>query len=603
MGRSHHSRAAAGPLVAGLLTMAVLLGLWGPLPHDAFFSGDAGIKLLQTESLIASGYHDVTLPYRGLDVDPDSRISPFRLEPSLYIEDGRNYAVFPVAFSFLSTFGYRSAGMAGLSLLPLLAAAFCLVATYRLARLFVPPAAASVAMVGTMLATPLGFYALTFWEHLPAVALVLAALWLFLGGATRAWRPLVAGLLLGLAVWLRTEVALLTAILAATGLAMLRRPRDVLLLGTGAAAAFVALLLFNRAVYGDWLRHVGLNLSVAGPRAGDDPITTRLSWLRRAWFGLNLPQTVPADRVSGPEVMRLIAEDTGRETLAGLGVALVVVGCVLIALVARRLSEWRRWLRLVPLAGALVLGAVTVTYLVAMRRDESPLLTVLASGGLLTFAPWLVLALVWPGCHVSAGRRDLAWLLVAALAFAVAMPLLAPNDGGIRWGPRYLLTVVPVLAIAAVAAVAGLAGWVRSRIPWIVAVALLVVAVAVNVRGYDIMRQKKCFNHEAEVAMLASGAPRVAMDQWWMLFNAATVLTGRTVHLVNTPNNLAELVARARRAGDTRLVYAMQGRDTRLPESAQRLGVVVERREEVRAARDGYFAIAVFTLRLDGAQP
>src|SRR5690606_34653823 len=63
----------------------------------------------------------------------------------------------------------------------------------------------TVALALLVFATPLTFYAATFWEHTPAVALAFAgyADLLLLERDARRSRALRAGLLLGLACWLR----------------------------------------------------------------------------------------------------------------------------------------------------------------------------------------------------------------------------------------------------------------------------------------------------------------------------------------------------------------------------------------------------------------
>lgn len=185
-----------------LTISAVLVGLWAMLPHDAFFSTDSGVKLIQIENFLANGYRSVTLRYNGSDIDPQSIISPFQFEPSVYVRDGQSYSLFPVLFPFLSSFFYSGLGYSGLYVLPLGSGLLCLPLTYLIARRFVPHRTALLSMAVVGLATPVCFYSMTFWEHTPATCLFLAAVWLLLRCDRSILQAAVSGLLLGCSVWL-----------------------------------------------------------------------------------------------------------------------------------------------------------------------------------------------------------------------------------------------------------------------------------------------------------------------------------------------------------------------------------------------------------------
>ncbi|MDB4981863.1 MAG: hypothetical protein JWM82_2615, partial [Myxococcales bacterium] len=182
------------------------------LPADVFYSGDGGVKVAQVRSLLASGFHTTAL------VDPFPALHPggalFPFAPPFVVRDGvRFMPAFAPTFPGLSAPFFATLGFRGLRVLPGLAALALLVLVTRLARAVGFERRAALALAGFVaLATPVAFYAVQFWEHVPFTALVVVAVG-FAVEATldprRAQRALVGGALLGLGVALREEALVL----------------------------------------------------------------------------------------------------------------------------------------------------------------------------------------------------------------------------------------------------------------------------------------------------------------------------------------------------------------------------------------------------------
>ena len=169
---------------------------------------------------------------------------------------------------------WRLAGTAGILLIPL---AGSLLAAYGARRLSIalgsPNGWWAFWLVG--LGAPMLFYAGDFWEHSMAVGLALVALAFAVEGGV--WRTLAAGVVLGLAAILRTEVLVYAAAIGGAMLfvaderrAWLRRPIRIVTLAIGFGAVYAANTIVEHAVLSAGLRYsrAGGNVTAAGSGLG-----------------------------------------------------------------------------------------------------------------------------------------------------------------------------------------------------------------------------------------------------------------------------------------------------------------------------------------------
>jgi len=573
---------------------AVIVGLALALPGEAFYTGDSGVKLLQVQNLIAQDYSSVTLEYPGRDLDPDSKISPFDLKPSMYIREGRNYSVFPVAFPFLSALLFQGLGWPGLYILPVVSALLCLPLIFIIGRRFLPERWALAAMLAAVFLTPFLFYSLTFWEHVPATALFLAGVALMLDPRKQALRSLAAGAVLGLAVWLRTEMLILGAGLLVVVFTQGPSRRKVFLAGGAFVLLVAALLVFNLQVYGGWLNHAALNLEVTGDGGVSLSWTERFDQLRRSLVGLNAPQTLPRSRAGWEATMGLIREDPVLEwSVAGVCLWMLALG--LVATLQKPAPAGRWWGRGV-LLGCLALCGVSGYYLLTQFQDHSALVNVLPSGGLFGFSPLLALALALP-CREGAGRR-VGGLIILALVSALVISLMAPNDGGIRFGARYLLPLMPLLAIGAFVVAERLSRLSRPAVLGVVLGLAVLVSAGVQVRGLWILNEKRALNRELTLRVRSADARRIVIDRWWMIAGVSPLMDRSKLHVVQNPGNLAELVRRMRILQEEKLLLCLHGEVTDLPLSSDRLGVRITDRKVITRPSSTYFGFTLFTLEI-----
>jgi hypothetical protein len=254
------------------LTLVVLSS---SLPPHGFYSGDSGVKLIAADNAIAH-------PGRPFDID----LPRIAGRPTTYVErffevhgehaHALQSALFPLLSApFIALLGVRGAyvlpAIGFLALVPLL---FALRDQYAAD---VPAWLIGLIAVG---ANPLFFYALEYWEHVPAAALVAAAT------ALVSRRPAAAGACAGVAVLLRPE-----ALWYAAGLMLATNPRRWRWFVIGGAVSVAPLAIYNFAHSGNPIGpHAAANLAPLADAWASARIERVRLWLSPgsafAWIGI-----------------------------------------------------------------------------------------------------------------------------------------------------------------------------------------------------------------------------------------------------------------------------------------------------------------------------
>ena len=229
-----------------------VLGLAILVP-DAVYSGDIGVKFVQARALAAARFESLDIPYPGAFLDSARTLFPMR-PPFVMTTGGETQAIFSPASAALQAVAVAVAGMRGMILVSLAAGIVALFAAWAQAER--RQEAAVLFAVGV--ASPLWFYAVSGWEHAPAIALSSLAFACVLRGP-EGWAPFLAGLCLGAGATLRDEVLLLAPGLLLAGWMRTRTPGAVVLIVAGllvplGCAAGFEVLWFKRPLAAH-LRH------------------------------------------------------------------------------------------------------------------------------------------------------------------------------------------------------------------------------------------------------------------------------------------------------------------------------------------------------------
>jgi 4-amino-4-deoxy-L-arabinose transferase-like glycosyltransferase len=614
------------PVKIALVAMALLYGVGlAIMPPEGLTHHDTGAKYLQVRNLrLTTRGLDYSINYPARSLDPELRFVPFR-EKQFYIdysagqERGLIYLQWPIFLGLLTRIPWKVLGFWGLYIVPFLAGVGACWAAYRLAlALEVPRRTAWVAVPLVGLATPISIYSLLFFEHtLAAMLVALSMLFLVksltkekgeirgtpppprtgdtpvnpvkslsIGEGEDAWTPPqprtgvspvnptwlmgISGALLGLAVYFRSELYVLVAVMGLVFGVLAWRWREWrgrLVAWVGAfLVALVPLWAFYAITEGTllplhatWYFAGSSSVGEAAPGLAGGNGGFELPALRyivRAGWGiipdfLLGPQTFPSSPIFPVWV--------GVLGVGGMGLCVVgALGKGLARRIARIGDGWQAWAFLVGLGGVCVASLV-----VALLPQPYHNLH-----GFVLASPFVAFAL-WPPSRIVTreGITAQGLVYVVALAHIGLHTLIISALSGLgpisrhEWGQRYLLSAYPALVVLAMlgagrfwnaecgmrnAVVRGMAGsridggWVRRGL---VGMGVLLVGVGVlfSVRGYGVLyserTQVKAWQELAST--LPERAP-VVTDDWWLPLNLAAVFYSRPIMLARGDEQLAE---------------------------------------------------------------
>jgi hypothetical protein len=487
------------------------------MPNEGFWINDNGLKFIQVDGLVRSGFTSLAIDWPGRAFDPGLEFGP--LTKGFMVETGGAlYAAYSPIFALLSAPLYLVAGSAGLYVLPLLGALAALLAVRRLAAIVAPvetrEQTQALAVLFAGLLTPLWFYSLTFWEHTPAVACscwsVVACLRFCRAPAVRA--AVATGGAAALACWLRADAYLLAAVvLLAAWLASPARGRDGLLLGGSFLVVLSPVLLFHQLAFGDPL----------GPH------------LQSQWNEIEIA-AYAASRVR--TAVNVLAAADARWPWTAVAVA-PFVGVLLLrgVLVGGRL---RVATPVVAVAGVLAGVLVLAGHLSAAR----PMNWLMVSNGLFAASPLCILALMHTAddgtpldAHAHARRTLVRIILASALLFAAFVPEV--NSRGIHWGNRFLLPLYPLLAV--LASVVWVSWWKRfggdqrsQRGAKAAGVALVGVTLLLQLYSLRLLHDRKAFTAALNARVASSPLETIVVDTWFLPVDLGPTFHDKSIFFV-----------------------------------------------------------------------
>lgn len=505
-------------LVLGVCLFVYVAAAWLLARHQEFWSPDSALRFVQVGAFAGRGFAGGSVPYPADVLDPEGRFFPagswFHFSAG-----GRQYIAYLPYFPLLTAPLYRVFGFPGLLVLPLLGGVAAVGASYAALRRLAPAGAAWGALA-LGLGTPLVVYSTVFWDHsvvtaLGAGGLALAAVALQAPDGPRAAPLVAAGALLGLGLWLRNEMYPLVAVAVAAWFVLVPRRRlaSTAAMAGGVLVAAVPLWALNVVLQGRPLGWKGQGLAVgraaeltgAGdPRSAIDFVVGRWS---NAYFQLVAPEFYAA---GAPAV------------LAGMAIA----GALLLAALLLYVGMRRAAPRLVLLGGLLALAVVLLV--LAERPSVS---------GLLPAAPLVVLAAL--GGRLARWE----WYLWTVTAGFIAAIVATGTHGGMQWGPRYLMPVVPALVWLSASAVAR-AGRRAPAAASSVALAagmLLAASILVQAAGVDRVDLEMSRNVTVNDVIRAAPADVVVTAHEWLAVGAGRAYFEKRLMLVDTIEELEAL--------------------------------------------------------------
>ena len=520
------------PVVAALVLVAVVhaITLLG-VERRGFWIIDNANKFLQVEALLSSGYQDWSIPWPGVEVDPDFEFNPIPPPFAVVLEE-RLYSFYSPFFATLSSIPYRFLGIDGLYLIPWLSTLLLLGGIAQAGReLGLLPAARATAVFVAGLATPLWFYSATFWEHAPAGCLVTWATvaWLrFLrGGATRDF--VVASALATFAVWFRDELYLFCGVLAALGFLMAPEGRR--------ASIFPGIATMALAILPLWIFQW---VAVGNP------------------LGLHVVSQWPGGPVDWLFERPLVVYLLFVAFTPAIWSSLLLAAPFVVGLVANPAWSADRFRLALPAAATVATAACGVSLLGYLRSD-GPMEWMNQTNSLFSTSPILLLAFVrrQNPDHDARGARAVWWLV---LSYSVVYSLAAPSaeaSAGIHWGNRLLFGLYPLLALLAAA---NLVDWlaVVRRPPALAAVAVglaLLMSVAAQAGSIALLDSRKRFSERLSQAVMGRPEPVLVSDVWWAPQDLHAVFLEKPIFLLGSADAWPRLRDRLVRAGVEEVLF------------------------------------------------
>jgi hypothetical protein len=490
--------AAARLLAGAIVAFYAVLGL-GMLAPESVYSGDIGVKYVQARALADQRFRTLDIPYPGELLDPAREFIPLR-PPFVMVTGETTQAIFPPASAVIQAVAVSLGGFRGLIALSIVASALVLLASWKLA----PARYGLPVLVAIGLGGPLWFYAVSGWEHAPAVAFGTAAFaWALRSPAGSRSVPIVAGALVGAGATLRDEVILLAPGLL---LGIWLRERGWRRIGAAIAGLLVPLLL-AAAIEVWWFER---------PAAAH--LRHAVHLLQTALHVTNEPNPdVPALR---PMTARERYDTVVTYWLFGRGTDPQVASFVTALLVALFVRwKWRSSLGI--LLWLLAFGATAVGDLWEVLTAPKWL------AGLIRVSPYAVFAVLpfanlrsrklrasygWQAASRGADEPhgEENWLAVVAgfttLTYLAIAYAGVDTSGGKSLGPRLLLPLLPLLSVSSIVIISS---YLRSaaradRAVGVAGMALVAVAVLIHLGGTIPAYRNR--NADDASAVLAAGA-------------------------------------------------------------------------------------------------
>lgn len=238
-------------------SLGYLAYLAASIHTGVFFSSDGGMKFLALKQFVEGhGFKYLHLPQPGWVHDIwEQDFFPFR-PPHMYPSPNGYLFTFPPAFQIISSFFYSRFGYVGLYILPLLSTVLLwLFIILLLKRCGITPNWIAITLFILVFCSPLTIYGSTYWEHMPAMLLLLSGLAYIVNPPSGKITAFTFGFVSGLAVWLRPE-ALLMNVLYGFALAILyfkKAKPAYLVFITGMFLSVAGFLVFNKIEFGSFL--------------------------------------------------------------------------------------------------------------------------------------------------------------------------------------------------------------------------------------------------------------------------------------------------------------------------------------------------------------
>jgi len=242
------------PLYVFLIIAAIYVITFFIMPAKGFWICDNGCKFIQMKSLIVSDFKNLAIKIPSEEVISSLKYAP-TVSPFFSQIGDKVYGVFSNLFIALSSIFFLLFGFRGLYIIPLLSAFLMLPAIWRIAGLIHSAKEVRILSVFCIsLCTPLWFYSLTFWEHVPSACLAIWSVYFFLKFIIEKTQIniLLCAIFCGLSVYFRDDLVILPVVF--TIVLLIASPklwRQIICLNIAVGIVLSPLWIFQWIVFGN----------------------------------------------------------------------------------------------------------------------------------------------------------------------------------------------------------------------------------------------------------------------------------------------------------------------------------------------------------------
>ena len=494
------------PLVFSVaIPIIVFLIFYHKVPFNAFFAGDAGIKYLEIVGQSMPGYGFGSFPYPAETMDPELKFLP----GGTMAFKGHLHGAFSYMFAIGSEPFWRLFGIPGIYAIPLLGVVISLLFTFLLVKEATGIRRGFIAMVVLAGASPLMIYGVVIWEHSIAVALVLMGTWCWLSKKPVIIRDFFGGFFLGSTAWFRTEAYCFIFGMSIAFAIMNRSVSKRLITGAcGVLGALAPLWIMNTILFGQ-------------------PLGIEIFFAMHAGFWANILRVW--ERF--PQLFVLIYPVTSFGAAMRL-IVLIVIFCV--GMVQRRAHPF--------MDEKIYLFLAWIVLIVNLWFLKHDLYSLISLAGVFPVILSIVVLCRYEKGTRAADARSVSFLSMGAAFSLVAFFITSPDPGGLEWGPRYLLPLVPLLCAIVFSFLPQ-----KVKINEIAAVAVTVLlGFMVLLRGFVFVEQFKIRNAQLAhfTEQLVSTGEYIITDQRWFPQVNATLWFSRPMMVTKNKQDIAAIAQR-----------------------------------------------------------
>ncbi|MCK5683296.1 hypothetical protein KAJ27_04215 [bacterium] len=431
-----------------ILVSAAYFFVFFKVPKTVFWSPDGGGKYIYMYCM--GNTPEYELFYLGKKNDPDFLFYPNKLDIThkLYpvsiqlpqqLSGGKVQFHWSIWIPIISKFISESFGEESIFLIPLLSGFFLIIVISLIVKsIFQPAVPYAIAAIG--MGTPVFFYSLNYWEHIPALCFSFLVVYLFSIRDKGIILYTVAIILLVISTMLRIELFFLSVSILFSKIVVLMKYNEKKITNKNYFVVGLCLLLVIITISGVFLAFKSSSLTSEKSVSFINNILSIPGWrfifksfpetIKMLWVNSNI------NSMLGPIVPRWM-------TWIGL------IGVILcfISIVFRQV--YRRWIIMI---GGILIVAVSL-YVLYMKNPFESIHSIFLISPWLVFAPLITekykneeyskVKFLW--------NTSFIYLILGSMAVvinALSHPYTR-GTGGLEWGPRYILAIFPLLGICA----------------------------------------------------------------------------------------------------------------------------------------------------------